>query len=54
MLLKTTQRKEKILPEHGTPEEQYEFAISFLKVGDYETAELALREFVDTNSAITT
>ena len=28
---------------------QYEFAISFIKVGDYETAELALREFVDSN-----
>ena len=33
-----------------TPEKQYEFAVSFIKVGDYETAELALREFVDTNS----
>ena len=43
------QRTEKILPE-GTPEKQYEFAVSFLKVGDYETAEFALKEFVDTNS----
>ena len=42
------QRIEKLLPE-GTPEKQYEFAISFLKVGDYETAEFALKEFVDTN-----
>ena len=41
--------EEKILPE-GTPKEQYDFAISFVKVGDYETAELALREFVITNS----
>jgi len=41
-------RIEKILPE-TTPEEQYKFAVSFIKVGDYETAELALREFVDTN-----
>lgn len=40
---------EKILPE-GTPKEQYEFALSFVKVGDYETAEIALREFVDTNA----
>ena len=24
--------------------------VSFIKVGDYETAELALREFVDNNS----
>ena len=42
-------RAEKILPD-TTPEEQYKFAVSFIKVGDYETAELALREFVDNNS----
>jgi len=41
-------RAENILPD-TTPEKQYEFAISFLKVGDYETAELALREFVEKN-----
>ena len=41
--------EEKILPE-GTPKEQYDFALSFVKVGDYETAEIALREFVITNS----
>jgi tol-pal system protein YbgF len=29
--------------------EQYDFAVSFMKVGDYETAELALREFIDKN-----
>ena len=40
--------EEKILPE-GTPKEQYDFALSFVKVGDYETGEMALREFVDTN-----
>ena len=40
---------EKILPE-GTPKDQYEFALSFVKVGDYETAEIALREFVETNA----
>ena len=28
---------------------QYEFATSFLKVGDYSTAERAFREFVETN-----
>ena len=44
-----TLRAEKILPD-TTPEEQYKFAISFIKVGDYETAEFALREFVDINS----
>ena len=38
--------EEKILPP-GTPTEQYDFALSLLKVGDYETAELALREFVN-------
>ena len=40
--------EEKILPE-ASPMEQYEFATSFLKVGDYNMAERAFREFVDTN-----
>jgi tol-pal system protein YbgF len=31
------------------PKDQYDFAVSFMKVGDYETAELALREFIDKN-----
>ena len=43
-----SERAEKLLP-NTNPEEQYKFATSFIKVGDYETAELALREFVDTN-----
>ena len=42
------QAEEKILPNE-TPEKQYEFATSFLKVGDYTTAERAFREFVKTN-----
>ena len=42
------QTEEKILPNE-TPEKQYEFATSFLKVGDYNTAERAFREFVNTN-----
>ena len=42
------QSEEKILPK-GTPKEQYEFATSFLKVGDYNMAERAFREFVDNN-----
>jgi tol-pal system protein YbgF len=42
------QSEEKILPD-GTPEEQYEFATSFLKVGDYNMAERAFKEFVDKN-----
>ena len=41
--------EEKILPI-TSPEKQYEFARSFLKVGDYNTAERAFREFVKTNS----
>jgi len=49
VVTETTARAEKILPD-TTPEEQYKFAVSFIQVGDYETAELALREFVDTNA----
>lgn len=40
--------EEKILP-NTSPEKQYEFATSFLKVGDYNTAERAFREFVISN-----
>ena len=49
VVTETAERTEKILP-NDTPEEQYKFAVSFIKVGDYETAELALREFVDNNT----
>ena len=49
ILTEDAPRAEKILPD-TTPEEQYKFAISFIKVGDYETAEFALREFVDSHS----
>ena len=49
VITETAERTEKILP-NISPEKQYEFALSFIKVGDYETAELALREFVDYNS----
>jgi len=48
VVAETTERTEKILP-NSSPEKQYEFAVSFIKVGDYETAEFALREFVDSN-----
>ncbi len=44
------QSEEKILPQDLNAEEQYEFATSFLKVGDYSTAERAFREFVLSNS----
>ena len=43
------QAEEKILPK-DTPIKQYEFATSFLKVGDYSTAERAFREFVIDNA----
>ena len=42
------QAEETILPNEA-PEKQYDFATSFLKVGDYSTAERAFREFVVTN-----
>ena len=48
VVTETFQSEEKILPD-DTPENQYEFATSFLKVGDYNMAERAFREFVDTN-----
>ncbi len=45
----TFESEEKLLPNEN-PEKQYEFAISFLKVGDYNTAERAFKEFIDTNN----
>jgi len=48
IVTETFQAEEKILPSE-TPKKQYEFATSFLKVGDYSTAERAFREFVTTN-----
>lgn len=45
----TFQAEDKILPIDLTTKEQYEFATSFLKVGDYSTAERAFREFVLSN-----
>ncbi len=44
------QSEDKILPQDFSPEKQYEFATSFLKVGDYSTAERAFREFVLSNT----
>ena len=46
----TAERKPEtsLLPDKS-PEQQYDFALSFMKVGDYETAEVALREFIDKN-----
>ena len=48
IITESFQTEEKILPSKS-PENQYEFATSFLKVGDYSTAERAFREFVQTN-----
>ncbi len=42
------ERSESLLPDKS-PKEQYDFAISFMKIGDYETAEFALKEFIDKN-----
>ena len=40
--------RESLLPDKPA-DEQYEFAVSFMKIGDYETAEFALKEFIDKN-----
>jgi tol-pal system protein YbgF len=49
IVTETFETEQNILP-NATPEKQYEFATSFLKVGDYSTAERAFREFVKINS----
>ena len=49
VVTETFQAEETILPKESA-EKQYEFATSFLKVGDYSTAERAFREFVITNA----
>ena len=48
IVTETFQAEEKILPNED-PNKQYEFATSFLKVGDYPLAERAFREFVLSN-----
>ena len=42
------EKRESLLPNKPA-NEQYEFAVSFMKIGDYETAEFALKEFIDKN-----
>ena len=42
------EKKESLLPDKPALE-QYEFAVSFMKIGDYETAEVALKEFRNKN-----
>ena len=44
------EKRESLLP-NKPPEEQYEFAVSFMKIGDYETAEFALKEFIEKNKS---
>ena len=44
------EKRESLLPNKPATE-QYEFAVSFMKIGDYETAEFALKEFIDKNKA---
>ena len=48
IVTETFQAEETILPKES-PKKQYEFATSFLKVGDYSMAERAFREFVNNN-----
>ena len=42
------EKRESLLPNKPA-KAQYDFALSFMKVGDYETAEFALKEFIDKN-----
>ena len=44
------EKKESLLPDKP-PKDQYEFAVSFMKIGDYETAEFALKEFIQKNKS---
>ncbi len=48
VIAEQAEKKESLLP-NKPPEEQYEFAVSFMKIGDYETAEFALKEFIEKN-----
>ena len=46
IVTETFETEDKILPQDQSPEKQYRFAMGFLEVGDYNTAERAFREFV--------
>ena len=48
VILEEPEKKDSLLPDKP-PSEQYEFAVSFMKIGDYETAEFALKEFIEKN-----
>ena len=49
IVTETFESEEKLLPD-VSPEKQYEFALSFMNVGDYYTSERAFREFININS----
>ena len=48
VITESPEKEESLLPDKS-PNEQYEFAVSFMKIGDYETAEFALKEFIQKN-----
>ena len=48
VITEQAEKKESLLPDKP-PKEQYEFAVSFMKIGDQETAEFALKEFIQKN-----
>ena len=48
VITEQAEKTDSLLPNKA-PKEQYEFAVSFMKVGDYETAEFALKEFINKN-----
>jgi tol-pal system protein YbgF len=48
VITEEAEKKESLLPAKP-PKEQYTFAVSFMKIGDYETAEFALKEFIEKN-----
>ena len=48
VITEEAEKSTSLLP-NKPPKAQYEFAVSFMKIGDYETAEFALREFIDKN-----
>ena len=48
VITEAPEKKDSLLPDKP-PAEQYEFAVSFMKIGDYETAEFALKEFIEKN-----
>lgn len=49
-VVKIEQAEVKDILPNKSPEEQYKFATSLIKVGDYSQAELALKEFINKNA----